>query len=254
MTVLHRLCLVAVLVFLAGFAQIPGELAMVPRAQDATATILARIYKEYLALRTAPTVAGLVRLDRQLRDLMPGYRWGSRRLVSAAYLDPRYADLGVARLMFDGDNLGYSGKLLAEAHSLNPQSPLRSHTMFSAIFSPGGESSNTVPSRDRAAEYVREFPAGPFIVEALAILAHFYDDLFKVIRLEETGSRVGYKYDCFAPHLTSQPLPDQRRAAQEAGVRAYERLIVLHPEISAIKDELSALRNGTTRAWHFCAD
>jgi hypothetical protein len=248
-TVLQRICLVVLLVSLAGFARIPVELA-----QDATAATLARIYKEYLTLKTAPTVAGLVRLDRQLRDLMPRYRWGNWQLVSAVYLDPRYADLGVARLMFDGDNLGYSGKLLAEAHTLNPLSPLRSHTLYSTIFSAGGESSNNVPARDRAEEYVREFPTGPFIADALTILAHFYDDLFKVIKLEETGGRIGYKYDCFAPYLTSRPLHDQRRAAQEAGVRAYERLIALRPEVSEIREELSALKNGTTKAWHFCAD
>jgi hypothetical protein len=240
--VLRRFCLVAVLVSVAGFGQ------------DRTATTLARIHKEYVALKTAPTVADLVRLDRQLRDLMPGYAWGEWRFISAAYLDPRYKELGVAPLMFDGDHLGYSGKLLAEAHAVNPRSPLRSHTLYSQIFSPDGESSNNVPSRDRAEEYVREFPAGAFVVEALTVLAHFYDDLFKVITLEETGRRVGYKYDCFVPYLTSQPLAVQRRAAQEAGVRAYERLIALRPEIPAIKNELSALRNGTTMPWHSCAD
>jgi hypothetical protein len=223
-------------------------------AQDATTARLAGIHKEFVTLKSAPTVSGLVRLDRQLRDLVPRHTWDGRRLVSAAYLEPRYEELGLDLLMFDGDYLGYSGKLLAEAHALNPRSPLRSHTLYSTIFSPEGESSNRVPSRDRAEEYVSEFPAGPFIVEALTILAHFYDDLFKVISLEETGGRVGYKYDCFLPYLTSRPLAEQRRAAQEAGLRAYERLIALRQGISAIKDEMSALKDGTTRAWHSCAD
>ena len=246
MKALQRFCLVALLVSL------PSVFAH--EAQDATSATLAKLYKEYLALKPAPTVSGLVRLDRQLRDLMPRYTWGGWRSIGAAYLEPRYEDLGVADGMFDRDHLTYSGKLLAEAHALNPRSPLRSHTLYSTIFSPDGESSNNVPSRDRAEEYVREFPTGPFVVEALTILAYVYDDLFKVIKLEETAGRVGYKYDCFAPYLTSQPLADQRRAAQEAGVRAYERLIALRPEISAIKEALSALRNGTTRAWHSCAD
>jgi hypothetical protein len=252
---MKRLCIVTLLVALgAAMNAIADQTGAGDRPQDATSLALNRIYREYQELKRVRSVDGLVRLDRQLRDLMPGYTWGDWRLVSAAYLEPRYEELGVNRLLFDGDNLGYSGKLLAEAHALNPRTPLRSHTLYSTIFSPDGETSNNVPSRDRAEAYVREFPAGPFVVEALTIVAHFYDDLFKVIRLEENGGRVGYKYDCFLPYLTTQPLADQRRAAQEAGVRAYERLIALRPEIGRIKDELSALKNGTTTAWHSCAD
>ena len=252
---MKRLCFVTLLLALAG---VPDGLAEEPRGdirpQDATALTLGRVYQDYQALKAAPAVAGLVRLDRQLRDLMPGYTWGDRHFLSAAYLDPRYKDLGVAPGLFDRDHLEYSGKLLAEAHALNPRSPLRSHTLYSTIFSPEGESSNKVPSRDRAEEYAREFPAGPFVVEALTVAARFYDDLFKVIKLEETGGRIGYKYECFVPYLTARPLAEQRRAAQEAGVRTYERLIALRPTIHEIRDAQSALRKGTTIAWHSCAD
>ena len=230
------------------------SLSSVLHAQDAMAVTFKQIHKEYLALKQAPTVAGLVQLDRRLRDLLPRYSWKRQPRVSTTYLEPAYREMGLTRALFDGDFLTYSGKLLADAHARDPQSPLRSHTLYSTIFSPGGEASNEVPSPALAEAYVREFPSGPFNIEAHLTLAYFYDDLFKVIRREETDRRVGYKYDCFVPSLTTQPLSAQRRAAQDKGLRFYERLVPMLPEVQAIKDGLAALRDGTTQGWHYCAD
>ena len=59
-----------------------------------------------------------------------------------------------------------------------------------------------MPSPDAAEAYVNEFPQGPFIVEVHLILAGFYDDLYKVLTLEEDGRRIAYKYDCYKAYLT----------------------------------------------------
>lgn len=239
---MKRFALAAVVISLAG------------PAQDATSVALARINREYLDLKIAPNVTALVLLDQQLRNLMPRFRWEGRPPVSTGHLEPPYRDLGVAPALFDRDFLTYSGKLLAEAHALNSQSPLRSYTLYSTIFSPAGEASNEVPARDRAEAYVREFSAGPFIVEAHLTLAYFYDDLYKIIRLEETGRRVDYKYECYKPYLSDRPLAEQRRTAQESGVKFYGRLVELLPQSEAMKRQLSGLARGTTSGWFYCAD
>ena len=106
---------------------------------------------------------------------------------------------------FERDVLTYSGKLLAEAHAHNPNSPFRSYTLYSTIFGKAGETSNGVPSPDAAEAYVREFPQGPFIVDVHLVAAHFYDDVYKLITLEEAGQRIGYKFDCYDTYLKAQP-------------------------------------------------
>ena len=81
-----------------------------------------------------------------------------------------------------------------------------------------------MPTPDAAKAYANEFPQGPFIVEVHLILAGFYDDLYKVITLEEDGRRTDYKYDCYKTYLTVKPLPEQRQIARESAIRHYERL------------------------------
>lgn len=223
-------------------------------SQDSVSSSLSGILKEYEATRATPTVGDLVQLDRRLRELLPRINWEHRLPVSARSYDPRFSAIGVAPHLFDRDSIGYSGRLLLEAHALDPRSTLRSHTLFSEVFGPAGEMSNEVPVAARAEGYLAEFPNGPFAVDATAALAHFYDDLFKVIRLEESGRRVDYKHACYKPYLSGRPLHEQRLAAQEAGVKLYRRLVDLLPANPGVKQQLAALSTGTTSGWFYCAD
>jgi hypothetical protein len=140
--------------------------------------------------------------------------------------------------------------------TISPQdsvsSTLRSHTLFSEVFGPLGDVERGACSCARG--YLAEFPNGPFAVDATAALAHFHDDLFKTIRLEETGRRVDYKYACYKPYLSGRPLQQQRLAAQEAGVKLYRRLVGLLPANQVVKQQLADLANGTTNGWFYCAD
>ena len=101
---------------------------------------------------------------------------------------------------------------------------------------------------------MNEFPQGPFIVEVHLILAGFYDDLYKVLTLEEAGRRIAYKYDCYKAYLTVEPLPEQRRIARESAIRHYERLVELLPLYADFKRYLVDLREDRTHGWFNCGD
>ena len=221
-------------------------------AQDAIATALDRIHREY---SSGPMdTARLVLLDRELRELIPHYSWQERPWLRATYLKVGYESIGVHPGLFERDFLIYSGELLAEAHSNDPNSPFRSHTLYSTIFGREGRRSTDMPSPDAAEAYVNEFPQGPFIVEVHLILAGFYDDLYKVLTLEEDGRRIAYKYDCYKAYLTVEPLPEQRRIARESAIRHYERLVELLPLYADFKRYLVDLREDRTHGWFNCGD
>ena len=138
-------------------------------------------------------------------ELIPHYSWQERPWLRATYLKVGYESIGVHAGLFERDFLIYSGELLTEAHSNDPNSPFRSHTLYSTILGREGRRSTDMPSPDAAEAYVNEFPQGPFIVEVHLILAGFYDDLYKVLTLEEDGRRIAYKYDCYKAYLTVDP-------------------------------------------------
>lgn len=224
-------------------------------AQDATAVALDRIYREYSSQQEKPDVARLVRLDQQLRELVPYYQWQGRPWLEARYFRTEYESIGVSPGLFERDVLNYSGKLLAEAHALDPNSPFRSYTLYSTVFGAAGETSTMAPSPEAADAYVREFPAGPFIVHVYMALAHFYHDLYEVIQLEEAGQRGDYKDHCYKPYLKGTPLTEQAKAAQELGIHYYQRLLELLPGNEDEKRHLDDLREGKRTYYSFyCGD
>jgi hypothetical protein len=237
------------------FAATIAAAAQTPALQDATDLAFGRILSEYRAIKGRSDVATLVRLDQELREHLPYRAARPHPGVAAALFKPEYAEIGIGHLMFNADYLGYSGKLLREAHAIAPRSSLRGYTLYSTLFDADGETGNGIPIPSAGTQYLVEFPNGPFVVEAHSVMAGFYDDLFKVIRGEESAKRVGYKYDCFKPHLTARPLAEQRLAAQSAGIRLYKRLVELLPGVERFAEFLKALTDGTTNSWKAgCAD
>jgi hypothetical protein len=147
---MNRLVKLVVLSVLA-CAAVPESL----HAQDATAVALDRIYREYGAQKGATDVAVLVRLDQQLRNLVPYYTWQNRPWLSANYFDTKYKEIGLAPALFEPSVLTYSGKLLLEAHTKNARSPLRSSTLYSTVFGAAGETSNGLPSTSDHLSFMR---------------------------------------------------------------------------------------------------
>ena len=101
-------------------------------AQDAIATALDRIHREY---SSGPMdTARLVLLDRELRELIPHYSWQERPWLRATYLKVGYESIGVHAGLFERDFLIYSGELLAEAHSNDPNFTVsKSYSVFNDL-------------------------------------------------------------------------------------------------------------------------
>ena len=101
-------------------------------AQDAIATALDRIHREY---SSGPMdTARLVLLDRELRELIPHYSWQERPWLRATYLKVGYESIGVHSGLFERDFLIYSGELLAEAHSNDPNFTVsKSYSVFNDL-------------------------------------------------------------------------------------------------------------------------
>lgn len=223
------------------------------RAQDVVSVSLNRIHREYVALGNRPDVGRLVLLDQELRRLLPYQSWEGSP-VEDSTIRFEYEQLGVKPMLFAGEFLAYSGKLLHEAHAHDPKA-YRSYTLYSTVFGAGGEHGfSSVPSPGAAEAYLREFPTGPFVVDARVALAGFYADLFKVVRWEEDGEPRNYKYDCFKAYIDATPLAAQRRRAQELAVMHYAALTQLLPSVTHLAHELTELRAGRSSGWHFCAD
>ena len=218
--------------------------------QESFASSLDRIRREYVAAREKADVRTLVDLDHQLRRLIPYWTWEGAPAPTPASRNDE--DIGVRPLLFEPGRLSYSGKLLVEAHRLDAAS-YRSYTLYSTVFE-GDEAANSLPAPRAAEAYLREFPAGQFALHAHLALAHFYADLFKVLRDEENGRTRDYKYDCFKEHIETGPLPEQRARAQSLAVRHYVDVVRLLPHVDHLVRELSEMRRGESEGWHYCAD
>ncbi len=163
---------------------------------------------------------------------------------------PGYDVLGLEPAVFDAELLHYTGKVLREAHAIDPNSSARPFTLFATIF-PKGEAYVDVPNAAAARAYLREFPEGPFAPDVHLVLADFYDDLYKAIRAGE--SLVDYKRACFGRFITSAPVHAQLESAQRKGLAHYRQGLALRRDDRA-RQAMQGLETGTTTGWHFCAD
>jgi hypothetical protein len=209
-------------------------------------TRLRQAHRQYIEARAARDVARLATIDGDLRAVM-----AIRPFVRATELRHGYDDLGLAPAIFDVDFLHYSGKVLREAHAIDPHSSARPFTLFSTVF-PKGEAYVDVPDVIAARGYIREFPEGPFAAEVHFVLGDFYDDLYKAIRAGE--ALINYKRACFGRFVTSAPIEDQLEAAQRTGLAHYRRGLALRPHDTRALHAMHALETATTNSWHFCAD
>ena len=148
---------------------------------------------EYRASEKSQTVEKLVAMDHRLRALL-----SNRPICNGAGDDngldtPPDAAIGVLvehySVMF-----WYSGKMLAEAHRLNPRSPLRSSTLYATVerVSPDGKFSAGTPDFKAAKTYLHEFPSGPFALDATMALAKGYGHAYATLNLSpEMAGQIG---------------------------------------------------------------
>jgi hypothetical protein len=209
-------------------------------------TMLRRAHQQYIEAHASRDVARLATIDGDLRVVL-----AIRPPVRFAVFRDEYEVLGLQRMVFEGELLAYDGKVLREAHALDPHSGARPFTLFSTIF-PHGEAYVEVPNVAAARTYLREFPEGPFAADVHLVLGDFYDDLYKAIRAGD--ALVDYKRACFGRFVSSAPAEAQLEAAQRAGLSHYRRGLALRPFDARARQALRALETGTTNGWHFCAD
>lgn len=216
--------------------------------------------REYRVIRRAPDVGLLVAFDQKLTRLVEQIQASDKEGISGKLWKPEYEAIGLYVGHYS-DQLGYSGKFLLQAHRLDPQSPLRDRTLFATIVGEGNFSELArMPDIQRAYQYLREFPNGPYAGATYAILGTFYSDLYKVIRTLRKDPIKGrdYKYECFAPYIKDDGLEAQARVARNRAADYLARAIAASPKgprAPFLHEELEAMRGSAEpTGWSWCTD
>lgn len=213
---------------------------------------------EYRTLPNTKDVKRLVEMDRALGDLVREIQ-ATHVEDSKTYWRKDYEDIGLY-IGHYSDALGYSGKLLVEAHKRNPSSPYREYTLFTTILGEGTDHGlGEMPDIRQAELYLKEFPRGYYAESVYSILGYFYDDLAKVLKrfVENDKFKEDYMYDCFAPFITKESHEAQLERARSLAVSNLEKAIAVNPASEANRDRreaLTGLRLGKSYAWYWCAD
>jgi hypothetical protein len=214
-----------------------------------------QMLRDYRQIQAAPDVGNLVRLDDKMRDLIEEMQ---REHGQSMKWDSKYEVIGVGQ----GDGLLiYSGKLLAEAHRLNPNSPYRERTLCSRIID--HDAWGAMPDLENNNAYLKEFPYGYCARDAQRNLATFYSDLHAVLfELQDPKYEKDYKYDCFAPYINKQPYKQQAERARTLAIAHFKRVLAtknlrrtVYWSDEVVREELNGLINGKEfHGWSWCAD
>jgi hypothetical protein len=198
------------------------------------------IARERAALGKSASVEQLVDLDSRIRTVMGDD-------CAAGYLEETTSTvLGIAKGHWS-DGLVYSGKILGEAHEVDPRSPLRPRTLFGTVERYGKWHADGVPDFAAAKTYLGEFPNGPFAADAAWILARAYKMAYL---LNQQG------LDCVSDQLTdvtSKP-PDERRPYAKQMAEAYfqETFRLRKPDRAQLASYESF--HGDGKLYDYCSD
>lgn len=219
---------------------------------------LERIFQAYQVLGQPKDVQRLVELDAELRALGNEIEAKDTAGKTRSIWKSKYASMGVYVGHYS-DSIGYSGKLLVDAHKIDPHSIYRERTMFSSILGIGSSHGlGEMPNVGQAKKYLQEFPEGAFADEANFILGSFYDDKAKVLRdLLDPKYEKDYKYDCFKPYLSKDTYEKQQIQARRSAIFHLNKAISQTTESvkkKRIREELIEVKNGTSSGWYWCAD
>jgi hypothetical protein len=219
------------------------------------------IVREYRAVSPPKDIESLVRLDLKLRHHLEEPFRKSSKGFNGSWWKASWSEIGVTVGHYS-DQLQYSGKLLIEAHRIDPASPFRRFTLFSTILGEGtSHGLGEMPDVRAALEYLKEFPEGPFVDQTLIILGFFYDDLFKVCRGLQRNDLPEYKLNCFSKYVRKTDVDGQAREAQRLAIRYYSQALDLNRESRSdwfetqmIKRYKRDVETDKAEGWHFCAD
>lgn len=218
---------------------------------------LQAIHAEYEQLGNPPDIATLVKLDRDLRMLVPVIAESERSNGGRIHFREKFRVLGLEANHWSG-YLEYNGAPLKRAHELDPNSPHRSSTLYSSIEIDYTRSG--LPGIDNAHRYILEFPDGPFISEVNEILATFYDDLYKLLRGKVRDEHTGFELDfesCYAVYFNALSFEMQMVQAQALADLFYGKALATlekdSPRSQKLLTQQEALRNGTTKVWYWCS-
>lgn len=216
---------------------------------------LEQMLREYRQIQSAPDVGSLVQLDEKVRDLIEDMQHENRQSVR---WENKYAVIGVSQ----GDGLLlYSGKLLAEAHLLSPNSPYRERTLCSQIIDRAAW--GAMPDLESINIYLNEYPRGYCARDAQRSLATFYADLYHVlVELQDPKYEKDYKYECFAPYVNKQSYKQQAQHARALAIAHFKQVLAskswrrtAYWSDENVREELNGLINGEgPDGWFWCAD
>jgi hypothetical protein len=198
---------------------------------------LNEIYGQYSRLESSPPISALVKLDGDLRKLLPHPNPDNFPWAPLACWRPEFDEIGVVQGHFC-QCTRYRGTLLSRAHSTESNSALRSYTLYS----------------EGALPYLEEFPDGPFANSAHRSVGGLYSDLFLFIRGEVAGDQQGYKQQCFREFIDERPLAEQLSEAQRKAVYHFSEAARFDPTDKIVKRWLRYMEAGDPQFNHTCAD
>lgn len=229
---------------------------------------LISLHKKYIKSKREKNIEQLVLMDQEIRDLLISINAYYKNIPPTSDCKLYHSPKNSVPMMIYGSHyacqLIYSGQLLKDAHQVNPHSKWRQYTLFSAS-DDYGEDLNWMPHLKEYAQYLKEFPQGPFAADILASKAYFYADLALVAyyRAFHNMSKGDYKYDCFEPYITSDSLPDQFKNAQKQAIHYLAQSIQLTRKKEILNKRISAMKEIQSRVfkpqeeiygWHWCQD
>jgi hypothetical protein len=209
---------------------------------------LTEVHRQRSGLGASPTVEQLVSLDARIRKIIADREecWSEGGDVP---LDDSKGDaLGLSIGHYTGD-FDYNGKLLREAHAIDPKSPSRPITLYSTVERAGESGGVDLPDFRAAKAYLREFPKGPFAADAALKLAGAYKDAYLARHCDQ-------HLDCVADQLDDlkdKPSKEQEAQAEKMADSYLKQAIRLRPadqELREWRDDWRECPPGYT----FCAD
>ncbi|MFZ2161134.1 MAG: hypothetical protein WAW02_02845 [Sideroxyarcus sp.] len=187
---------------------------------------LAQIYNEYIATNNNPAAAErLVELNRRLYNVIKEIIAYAPIDQSRAFWKDEYHQIGIS-IGHYSDQLEYDGKLILDAHRVNPNSRLREDTFFAYVFRNvsiyGGQ-----PEISELAAYLKEFPSNKYTLTIYDNYANFYHGLYKYLKYGPKGRYVPEaKDECYKKYVTNQTIQVQASQAQQNSIAYLEKLIL----------------------------
>jgi hypothetical protein len=210
-----------------------------------------QIVRDRAVLGTTASVSNLVKLDLRTRALLrDGKRCGDDYPLDEATAAALKIEVGHYSSRFV-----YPGTLLGEAHRVDPNSNLRSTTLFATVERFGDTTRfQGLPDFEAAKAYLGEFPAGHFAADAAFILASGYNDAWNALEGDPlgTGHLCNFVAESLAD-LKGRIRSDQKADAKMAAERYYRLAFRLRRPDQSQRGQYEAWRDGHPY-YVYCSD